>query len=74
MVTKGKDGRIRVCVDLKVTLNPCIKIDHYPLPRNDDIFNDMVNWKILCLIDLSNTYLQISLEELCRELLTITTS
>ena len=32
------DGHIQLCGDYKVTINPMLEIDQYPLPKPDEIF------------------------------------
>lgn len=60
-----KDGTVRLCGDFKVTLNPALCVDKYPIPRIED--------QRFSKLDLSNAYLQIEVEEKSRELLTIST-
>ena len=39
------NGRIRICGDYKVTVNPHIEPDRHPLPKSDDIFASLSGGK-----------------------------
>ena len=34
----NKDGKLRICGDYKVTINPSMKVLQHPLPKPDDLF------------------------------------
>lgn len=67
------DGGLRICMDCKVSINKCIKTEHYPLPKIDDIFASLANCKYFCKIDLKGAYLQLEVSEESKELLTVNT-
>ena len=67
------DGHLRLCGDYKVTINPAIEIDQYPLPKPEDLFATLAGGKKFSKIDLTSAYQQLSLEEDCQELVTINT-
>nr|XP_025043376.1 uncharacterized protein K02A2.6-like [Pelodiscus sinensis] len=68
-----KDGSIRICGDFKVTVNPVLCAEQYPLPRIDDIFAGLAGGQRFSKIDLSQAYLQMQVDEESQELLTIVT-
>ncbi|XP_052323292.1 uncharacterized protein K02A2.6-like [Oncorhynchus keta] len=68
-----KDGSVRMCGDFKVTVNPMLHVDQYPLPRLDDIFAALAGGKHFSKIDLKQAYLQLPVEESSKQYLTINT-
>ena len=64
---------VRLCGDYKVTINPVIREDKFPLPRVEDIFAKMAGGKRFRKIDLKNAYLQMEVEETSKQYLTINT-
>ncbi|CAL1685114.1 unnamed protein product [Lasius platythorax] len=47
-----KDGRIRICGDFSVTVNPALIIDEHPLPTIDELFASMAGGRVFSKIDL----------------------
>ena len=72
-VAKRDTKDVRLCGDYKVTINPVIREDKFPLPRVEDIFAKMAGGKRFSKIDLKNTYLQMEVEETSKQCLTINT-
>lgn len=68
-----KDGRFRICEDYKVTVNPVLEADQYPLPRPQDLFVTLAGGKRFTKLDLAQAYLQLPLDEQSRQYLTINT-
>lgn len=68
-----KDGTVRLCGDFKITINPSLCVDKYPIPRIEDLFASLAGGQRFSKLDLSNAYLQMEVEEKSRELLTIST-
>lgn len=68
-----KDGGIRTCGDFKVTINPVLSAEQYPLPLIDDLFAGLSGGQKFSKIDLNQAYLQMCVDEQSRELLTINT-
>ena len=68
-----KDGSVRICGDFKLTVNPQLKVDQYPLPRIDDIFASLGGGKHFSKIDLRSAYLQMEMDDESKTLLTLNT-
>ena len=68
---KKKDKKIRVCADFSTGLNNCLKDHTYPLPSPEDIFSKLNGGKVSSKIDMSEAYLQVTINEESSKLLAI---
>ncbi|KAK3100621.1 hypothetical protein FSP39_022706 [Pinctada imbricata] len=68
-----KDGSVRICGDFKVTVNPMLEVDQYPLPRIEDVFAALAGGQHFTKIDLRHAFLQMEVDEVSKPLLTINT-
>lgn len=50
------EGAIRICGDYKITINPQLEVDQYPLPKPDTIFSTLSDRKWFSKIDLTHAY------------------
>ncbi|MCO5582703.1 hypothetical protein L7F22_036602 [Adiantum nelumboides] len=62
VVTPKKNGKWRVCVDYK-PLNAATKRDHFPLPFQDEILNEVAGYERYTVCDGYSGYFQIRIEE-----------
>jgi len=62
VLAKKKDNTERFCIDYRKLNNLTLK-DNYPLPRVDDIFDNIGQCKIFKTIDLDRGYWQIKVDE-----------
>ena len=58
LFVKKKDGSMRLCIDYK-DLNQVTIKNKYPLPRIDDLFDQLVGAKVFSKIDLRSRYHQL---------------
>lgn len=68
-----KSGSVRNCGDFKVTINPALCVEHYPIPWIEDLFACLSGGHRFNKLDLSQAYLQVPVSEESRKYLTITT-
>ena len=62
LFVKKKDGSMRLCVDYRALNEVTIK-NKYPLPRIDDLFDQLKGAKYFSKIDLSSGYFQFKIRE-----------
>ena len=68
-----KDGRMRICGDYKVTINPVLNVEQYSLPKPEDLFASLAGGKKFSTLDLSHAYQQLLLDDDSRNLVTVNT-
>ena len=67
------DGNVRHCECYKLTINSVAKNKVHPLPRIEELFTSVSGGKAFSKLDLSNTYLQLQLDEISEEYVTTNT-
>jgi hypothetical protein len=60
LFVKKKDGSLRICIDYR-SLNKVTIKDKYPLPRIDDLFDQLKDAKYFSKIDLRLGYYQLKI-------------
>ena len=68
-----RNGTIRICGDFKVSVNPVLISNPYPLPNAEDLFATLAGGRIFSNLDFSNAYQQLELTEESQKYLTINT-
>ena len=72
-VIKSDKKSVRICGDFRVTVNPVSRLNHYPIPKIEDLFATLKGGKLFTEIDLSQAYQQLILDEESRKLCVINT-
>lgn len=54
---------VRLCADYKVTINPHLVPDNYPIPRIEEILNQVCGSKFYCTFDIYKAYLHLPVDE-----------
>ena len=67
------NGSVHLCGDYKVTINPYLNVNQYPLPRPEELFATLNNGQHFTKLDLSEAYLQIELDDDAKKYLVINT-
>ncbi|XP_076284281.1 uncharacterized protein LOC143210894 [Lasioglossum baleicum] len=67
------NGNVRICGDFKLTINPYIITDKYPLHTIDEIFAVLQGGDKFTELDMTHQYMLFPVDESCTNLLTIVT-
>ena len=67
------DGRIHLCGDYRVTINPFLEVNKYPLPKPNELFASLAGGKRFSKLDPSQAYQQMLLSEESQPFTTINT-
>ena len=66
VIVPKKDGKVRLCVDLK-PLNASVKHQNHPLPKVNDTLAQLSGTNVFCKLDANSGFRQIPLaEKSCR--------
>ncbi len=66
VIANKSDGAPRFCVDYR-KLNKIMKPDRWPLPRADEIIEDLAGSTVFSTVDLFSGFWQIKMDEACKE-------
>ena len=72
VIAAKKDGKPRFCVDYR-TSNRVMKADRWPLPRIEEIFDDLQGSTVFTTLDLFSGYWQVKMEETSKEMTSFVT-
>lgn len=73
VIVPKPNNKIRVCADFKVTINPQMDIERYPIPRIRDLFHKLNRGKYFSKVDLSDTHMQVEMDEESKSVLVVNT-
>ena len=68
-----KDGTIQIYRNYKVSINPVLQVDRYPLPNPDELMASLAGGKQFTKLDLTSAYQQMLLNDDSAKLATINT-
>ena len=66
-------GAVRICGDFKITVNPQLEVEQYPLPKAENLFTSLEGGERFTTLDLADDYLQMTLDEEAKQYLVINT-
>ena len=73
VVVRKPAGKVRICGDFKITLNPMLKSDVHPFPLPEELFHKLNQGYKFSKTDLADAYLQIELDDKSKDLVVINT-
>ena len=66
VIASKKDGKPRFCVDYRI-MNRRMKADRWPLPKMEEIFDDLEGSNVFSTLDLFSGYWQVRMADHCKE-------
>jgi hypothetical protein len=60
---KSKLHKKRLCIDYSQTINLYTELDAYPLPRIDEMINNLAQYSVYSTFDLKSAYHQVAIKE-----------
>ena len=66
-------GAVRIWGDFKITVNPQLEVEQYPLPKAEDLFTSLEGRERFTTLDLADAYLQMTLDPQAQQYLVINT-
>ena len=61
LITKNENHKKRMVIDYSQTVNRFMHLDAYPLPRTDELINEIAKSKYYSTVDLKSAYYQVPL-------------
>ena len=61
LVVKEQSGKRRMVIDYSRTINRFTQLDAYPLPRIDELVNELAQYRVFTTVDLKSAYHQLEL-------------
>ena len=66
-------GDVRLCGDFKISINPRINVEQYPIPRVDELFASLRGGQKFTTLDMAEAYLQVELSDQAKSCVVINT-
>lgn len=73
VVVPKPGNQVRICGDYKVTVNPYLKVNQYPIPTPEELFHKLNGGQKFSKVDLKDAYMQLPLDEKSRKMCVIIT-
>ena len=73
LVLKANKMKVKICGDFRVTVNPVLKLDSYPIPKVEDLFAVLEKGKAYTKLDLTSVYQQLPLDNESKNYVVINT-
>ena len=63
VIVPKADGQVRICGEIKNSINPFIHTEQYPFPNPDELFQKLQGGQLFTELDLKAAYLQMELDD-----------